>query len=266
MMEIQNVSKRYGDDIVIDDVSLRIDKGKMTAVIGPNGAGKSTLIEMISRLIPQDSGYIYLDKNDVNSWKKGEFAKQLSILKQANPMNVRLTVRELVTFGRFPYSKGRLNDHCRKVIKDSLNYLGLNELQDRYIDTLSGGQLQRALIAMVLCQDTEYILLDEPLNNLDMSFGVQMMQTLRELVDDLGKTIITVVHDINFAASYADNIVALKNGKLFAAGSVNEMMTKPLLEELYDMEVTLIENNGINYCLYYTNQHIHKSIGDDVYE
>lgn len=253
MMDIKNVSKHYGDEIVVNNVSLPIEKGKMTACIGPNGAGKSTLIEMISRLIPQDAGYIYIDENEINSWKKGDFAKRLSILKQTNQMNVRLTVRELVSFGRFPYTKGRLNDHCKEVIKDSLHYLGLTHLQDRYIDTLSGGQLQRALIAMVLCQDTEYILLDEPLNNLDMSYGVQMMQTLRRLVDDLGKTIITVVHDINFAASYADNIVAMKNGELFAAGTVEEMMTKTVLDELYDMDVTIIENKGIKYCLYYTN-------------
>lgn len=253
MMEIQNVSKSYDNEQVVKNVSLPVEKGKLTACIGPNGAGKSTLIEMVSRLIPQDSGYIYIDENEINSWKKGDFAKRLSILKQANQMNVRLTVRELVSFGRFPYTKGRLNDHCREVINNSLHYLGLTHLEDRYIDTLSGGQLQRALIAMVLCQDTDYILLDEPLNNLDMSYGVQMMKTLRKLVDDLGKTVITVVHDINFAASYADNIVAMKNGELFASGTVDQMMTKPILDELYEMDVTIIENKGTKYCLYYKN-------------
>lgn len=253
MMEIHNVSKSYDNEQVVKNVSLPVEKGKLTACIGPNGAGKSTLIEMVSRLIPQDSGYIYIDENEINSWKKGDFAKRLSILKQANQMNVRLTVRELVSFGRFPYTKGRLNDHCREVINNSLHYLGLTHLEDRYIDTLSGGQLQRALIAMVLCQDTDYILLDEPLNNLDMSYGVQMMKTLRKLVDDLGKTVITVVHDINFAASYADNIVAMKNGELFASGTVDQMMTKPILDELYEMDVTIIENKGTKYCLYYKN-------------
>lgn len=262
MMNIKNVSKQYGDDKVVDNISLSIEKGKLTACIGPNGAGKSTLIEMVSRLIPQDKGFIYIDENEIKNWTKGDFAKRLSILKQANQMNVRLTVYELVSFGRFPYTKGRLNNHCREVINDSLNYLGLTVLKDRYIDTLSGGQLQRTLIAMVLCQDTEYILLDEPLNNLDMSYGVQMMQTLRNLVDDLGKTIITVVHDINFAASYADNIIAMKDGKLFAAGTVDQMITKPVLDELYDMDVTIIENQGTKFCLYYKSQKSDEQ-GDD---
>lgn len=251
MMNIDNVSKQYGDEIVVQDVTLPIEKGKMTACIGPNGAGKSTLLEMVSRLIPQDKGYIYIDGGEIKSFGKGDLAKRLSILKQTNQMNVRFTVRELVSFGRFPYTKGRLKPDCHRIIDESLDYLGLIDLQDRYIDTLSGGQLQRALIAMVLCQDTDYILLDEPLNNLDMNFGVQMMQTLRRLVDELGKTVITIVHDINYAAAYADNMVAMKGGKLFASGTVDEIITKEVLDELYEMDVQILENNQTKYCLYY---------------
>lgn len=253
MMNLENVTKQYGEQVVVKNVTIPIEKGKMTACIGPNGAGKSTLLEMISRLIPQDTGYIYIDGGEVKSWKKGDLAKRLSVLKQTNQMNVRLTVRELVSFGRFPYTKGRLNKNCHTIIDESLDYLGLANLQNRYIDTLSGGQLQRTLIAMVLCQDTDYILLDEPLNNLDMNFGVQMMKTLRRLVDELGKTIITVVHDINYAAAYADNIVAMKNGQIFASGSVNEIVSKEVLDDLYEMDVQVLENDGTKYCLYYKN-------------
>ncbi len=253
MMTIENVSKHYGDQVVVQNVTLPIEKGKMTACIGPNGAGKSTLLEMISRLIPHDTGEIYIDGGEVKSWKNGDLAKRLAVLRQTNHMNVRLTVRELVSFGRFPYTKGRLNANCLKMIDESLTYLGLKELEERYIDTLSGGQLQRVMIAMVLCQDTDYILLDEPLNNLDMSFGVQMMKTLRQLTDDLGKTVITIVHDINFAAAYADNIIAMKNGQLFAAGTTEEIITEPVLSELYEMDIDIIEKNGTKYCLYYKN-------------
>jgi iron complex transport system ATP-binding protein len=251
MMDIKHVSKMYGQKTVVSDVTLPIEKGKMTACIGPNGAGKSTLLEMVSRLIPSDTGQIFVDGGEVKTWKQGDLAKRLSVLKQTNRMNMRLTVRELVSFGRFPYTKGRLGPECKAKIEESLEYLGLVELQERYIDTLSGGQLQRALIAMVLCQDTDYILLDEPLNNLDMAFGVQMMKTLRRLVDDLGKTVVTVIHDINFAASYADNIVAMKDGQLFASGTVDEMISKEVLDELYGMDVEVIENNGKKFCLYY---------------
>lgn len=251
MMDLKHVSKSFGEKSVVSDVTLPIEKGKLTACIGPNGAGKSTLLEIISRLIPSDQGVITLDGSEVKSFKQNELAKRLSFLKQSNNMNVKLTVRELVSFGRFPYTKGRLNANCLGKVEKSLHFLGLKDLQYQYIDTLSGGQLQRALIAMVLCQDTDYILLDEPLNNLDMSYGVKMMKTIRELVDELGKTVITVIHDINYAAAYADNIVALKDGQLFKYGTVDEVVTKPVLDELFDMDIEVIDRKGKKFVLYY---------------
>ena len=174
------------------------------------------------------------------------------MLKQSNAFNLKLTVRELVAFGRFPYSKGRLKEEDQLKIEEALSYLGLVELAEEYVDTLSGGQLQRAYIAMVLAQDTDYILLDEPLNNLDMNYGVQMMKTLRRLVDELGKTIVLVIHDINFAASYADEIVAMKNGQLFATGTTSEMMTKEVLDPLYEMDIRICEVEGKRFCLYFS--------------
>lgn len=251
MMDLKHVTKSFGEKTVVSDVTLPIEKKKLTACIGPNGAGKSTLLEIISRMIPSDQGIITLDGNEVKTYKQDELAKRLSFLKQTNHMNIRLTVRELVCFGRFPYTKGRLNANCLGKVEKSLHFLGLKDIQYQYIDTLSGGQLQRALIAMVLCQDTDYILLDEPLNNLDMSYGVKMMKTIRQLVDEFGKTVITVVHDINFAAAYADNIVAMKDGQLFKYGTVDEVITKPVLDELYEMDVEVIQRNNKKVVFYY---------------
>lgn len=251
MMDLQHVTKTFGDKTVVSDVTLPIEKGKMTACIGPNGAGKSTLLEIISRLVPSDHGFITIDGSDVKTYKQDELAKRLSFLKQTNHMNIRLTVRELVSFGRFPYTKGRLNANCLGKVEKSLTYLGLKDFQYQYIDTLSGGQLQRALIAMVLCQDTDYILLDEPLNNLDMSYGVKMMRTIRDLVDELNKTVIVVVHDINYAAAYADNIIAMKDGQLFKTGTVDEVITKPVLDELFGMDVEVLEKNNKKMVMYY---------------
>lgn len=251
MMDLNHVSKTFGEKTVVSDVTLPIEKGKMTACIGPNGAGKSTLLEIISRLIPRDSGSVIIDGSEVNSFKQNDLAKRLAFLKQTNNMNVRLTVSELVCFGRFPYTKGRLNANCWDKVNKALTYLNLKELKDQYIDTLSGGQLQRALIAMVLCQDTDYILLDEPLNNLDMTHGVAMMKTLRKLVDDLGKTIITVIHDVNFAATYADNIIAMKDGQLFKSGPTDQVLTKENLDQLFNMDIEIIERNNKKVILYY---------------
>ncbi|EOL45444.1 ABC transporter ATP-binding protein [Enterococcus phoeniculicola] len=251
MIEIKNVSKRFGEKLVVSEIKLPITENKLTAFIGPNGAGKSTLLSMMSRLIPKDIGEIYLDHNEVKSWKSNELSKKLSILKQSNGVNVKITVRELVNFGRFPYSKGRLNKTDYRIVEEALQNMGLVELADQMIDTLSGGQLQRAYIAMVLAQDTDYILLDEPLNNLDMNYAVQMMQTLRRLVDEMGKTIIIVLHDINFAASYADEIVAMKDGKLFTHGTTDEVIQSEVLNKLYGMNIRICEIEGKRFCMYF---------------
>ncbi|MBL1226770.1 ABC transporter ATP-binding protein [Enterococcus sp. BWR-S5] len=252
MIEIKNVSKKYGEKLVVSEVQLPVAEQKLTAFIGPNGAGKSTLLSMMSRLIPKDTGEIYLDHNEVKTWKQNELSKKLSILKQANNISLKLTVRELVSFGRFPYSKGRLNKEDQEKVEEAMAHLGLTELADTLIDTLSGGQLQRAYIAMVIAQDTNYILLDEPLNNLDMNYAVQMMQILRRLVDEFGKTVVIVLHDINFAASYADEIVAMKDGKLFAHGSTDEIIQSKTLNRLYDMNIRICEIEGKRFCMYFS--------------
>ena len=185
MIEIRGLSKKYGKKKVVADVSVTIQKGQITSFIGPNGAGKSTLLSMVSRLLDSDSGEVIIDQHDSKKIKSNDMAKRVAILKQSNFLNVRLTIKELVSFGRFPYSKGRLTEEDEKVVQQSIEYMNLKELQDQYLEELSGGQKQRAFIAMVIAQDTDYILLDEPLNNLDMKHSVQIMKILRKLVDEL---------------------------------------------------------------------------------
>lgn len=214
MIKVKNLSKKYNDKTVVDNVSVNIKKGKITSFIGPNGAGKSTLLSAVSRLIKHDVGEIMIDKKEINSWKSNELSKKVAILKQANNLNVRLTIRELVSFGRFPYSQGNLTQEDWDKVDEALSFMELHEIENQFLDELSGGQRQRAFIAMVIAQDTEYILLDEPLNNLDMKHSVQIMKVLRRLVDELGKTVILVIHDINFASFYSDYVVALKNGEI----------------------------------------------------
>ncbi|MDP1511779.1 ABC transporter ATP-binding protein [Paenibacillus sp. CMAA1739] len=252
MVEVKNVSKRYGNKNVVDQVSVTVPKGTITSFIGPNGAGKSTLLSMISRLTDSDEGEILIDGQAVSLTKSEELARKISILKQTNDVNIRLTVKELVSFGRFPYSKGRLNSEDRKMVEQSMAYMGLEDMKDKHIDLLSGGQRQRAFIAMILAQDTEYILLDEPLNNLDMKHSVQIMKTLRNLVDDLGKTILVVLHDINFASCYSDYIVGMKDGRLLKQGTADEMIDSQVLKELYDMDIPIQQIGDHKICVYFT--------------
>jgi len=251
MVEVKNVSKQYNGKSVLENVSLSIEKGKITSFIGPNGAGKSTLLSIISRLIKGDSGDVLIDGQSVFTTKSNVLAKKISILKQSNHINIRLTVKELVGFGRFPYSQGRLTKADEAAVAEAISYMELDEIQHKYLDQLSGGQKQRAYIAMVIAQDTEYILLDEPLNNLDMKHSVQIMKVLRRLVNELGKTVVIVIHDINFASVYSDNIVALKNGKLVNDGPADSIINQAVLKDIYEMDMQIEEINNHKICVYF---------------
>ena len=255
MISIKGLSKSFGKKPVVENVTVEIQPKAITSFIGPNGAGKSTLLSMVSRLLDSDTGEVFLDQKDVKKFKSDEFAKRVAILKQTNHLNIRLTVRELVSFGRYPYSKGRLNAEDEKIVDRAIEYMNLTDMQDKFLDELSGGQKQRAFISMVIAQDTEYILLDEPLNNLDMKHSVQIMKILRKLVDELGKTVIIVLHDINFASVYSDRIVALKDGRLVKDGPTNDIINSESLREVYDMHIPVQEQDGCRICVYFNSSH-----------
>lgn len=251
MIEVKNISKSYGSKMVVDNVSAKIERGKITSFIGPNGAGKSTLLSIISRLIPQNRGQVIIDGRNLKDWDNKELAKKISILKQSNDVNIRLTIRELVSFGRFPYSQGNLNKEDESYIDQALEYMKLLDIQDKYLDQLSGGQRQRAYIAMVIAQNTEYILLDEPLNNLDMKHASEIMKILRRLVEDLGKTIVIVIHDINFASCYSDKIIALKGGKLIENDVTDNIINSASLNRIYDMDIQITNVDNMKLCVYF---------------
>ncbi|WP_455481736.1 iron ABC transporter ATP-binding protein [Bartonella sp. B35(2025)] len=251
MIEIDHLSKVYGTRLIIDNLCLHLPKGGIISLIGPNGSGKSTLLMMIRRLLPSHKGTINIDGLDIYTIPDNILARKLSLLRQDNPLSIRLTVYDLVSFGRYPYSKGRYTNEDKQYIDSALRYLGLQDLKNRFLDELSGGQRQRAFIAMVICQDTDYLLLDEPLNNLDMKHSVSMMKQLRRTADELKKTILIVMHDINFASSYSDMIVALKNGKAAYYGTPKEIMHPEILKEIYDVNIQIQIINGIPIALYY---------------
>ncbi|MFT8321697.1 MAG: ABC transporter ATP-binding protein [Bacillus sp. (in: firmicutes)] len=251
MVEVKNVVKQFSGKSVLENVSLSIEKGKITSFIGPNGAGKSTLLAVISRLLKADSGDVFIDGENLKNSNNNVLAKKISILKQANHINLRLTVKELVGFGRFPYSQGKLTKEDERFVEEAIEYMELAEIQHKYLDQLSGGQKQRAYIAMVIAQDTEYILLDEPLNNLDMKHSVQIMKVLRRMVDELGKTVVIVIHDINFASVYSDNIVALKDGRVVNNGPANVIINRSILKDIYEMDMQIEEINNQKICVYF---------------
>ena len=252
MIKLKNIIKKYGDKSIKDDVSVDIPTGEVIAFIGANGAGKSTLLSIISRTLSKNNGEVYIDEKELSKWDNNELSKKISILKQSNNLNIRLTVKELVSFGRFPYSKGKLNKEDKKIIDDAIKYMGIEHLQDRYLDELSGGQKQMAFIAMIIAQDTEYIFLDEPLNNLDMHHCVKIMKNVKKLAREKNKTIIVVIHDINFVSLYADHIIAMKDGKIVENNKKEEVIKEPILKEIYGMDIQVKNIDGQNICLYYS--------------
>lgn len=250
-MKAEQLTKQYAGKRVVEDVTFEIPKGKVISLIGPNGAGKSTVMGMISRLIAADSGTVGLSGKDIRGWKSKELAKKLAILTQHNQVQMKLTVRELVAFGRFPYSGNHLKSEDVEIVNRAIGYMELEKFQDRFIDELSGGQRQRAYIAMVIAQDTEYILLDEPTNNLDIYHATNMMKIVRRLCDELGKTVILVLHEINYAAFYSDYICAFKDGRIAKFGTVKEVMTKENLSQVYGVDFEIMEIAGRPLSIYY---------------
>ncbi|SFB31644.1 iron complex transport system ATP-binding protein [Rhizobium sp. NFR07] len=244
MIEINGVSLAYDVTNILSDISVTIPKGGVTALIGPNGAGKSSLLALVARLQPLQSGAITMDGLSVASTPGKVLAKKMAILRQDNHLGSRLTVRELVGFGRFPHSRGHLTAEDRKVVDEALMLFDLDDLSGRFLETLSGGQRQRALVAMAYCQDTDYLLLDEPLNNLDMYFARDLMRSLRRIADERGKTIVIVLHDINYAGTFADRILAMRNGRIVADGRPDELITTDMLNTIYGFEIPVTTIDG----------------------
>ncbi len=252
MIETEDLSKSYGPTVVLDAVNLTLAKAGVTAIIGPNGAGKSTLLSIIGRILAAESGRVRVDGLDLAATRGDVIARRLSILRQDNHIAARLTVRDLVAFGRYPYSKGRYTSDDKTHVDQAISFLGLEPFADRFLDELSGGQRQRAFIATVLCQDTDYVLFDEPLNNLDIKHAVSIMKLIRRAARELGKTIVVVLHDINMASAYCDTLVIMKDGKIVAQGPSNAMMTAALLSDVYETEVEVHQVGSQKFASYWS--------------
>jgi iron complex transport system ATP-binding protein len=251
MIVTRNLTKAYGNSVVVRDVSLEISRTGVTSIIGPNGAGKSTLLGLLSRILPASSGSVHVDDLDVAKTPSDVLARRLSILRQDNHIMARLTVRDLVAFGRFPHSRGRLTENDQRMIDDAMRYLELETLAGRFLDELSGGQRQRAFVAMVLCQNTDYVLMDEPLNNLDMRHASSMMKLVRRIADEMGKAFVLVLHDINFASIYSDHIIAMRDGAVITQGPPSEILQGPVLREIFEIDIPVHEIDGRRLGLFY---------------
>lgn len=237
MISITELSYSISGTPILEDINLTIPAGGITALVGPNGAGKSTLLSLIARLLPLGQGSITVDGLPVDKTPTRQLARRLAVMRQDPGVASRLRVRELVSFGRFPHHRGLPSAEDRNAVEEALDLFDLEDLAERFVDTLSGGQRQRARTAMAFCQGTDYLLLDEPLNNLDIFYARELMRTLRRVADERGRTIIIVLHDLNHAAVHADRVVAMRKGRIVADGPTLEVVVPDVLERVYGYRI-----------------------------
>ncbi|MGM8885788.1 iron ABC transporter ATP-binding protein [Psychrobacter sp. 1U2] len=248
MININNVSHHIGKQQILHDISLSLPPAQVIALIGPNGAGKSTLFSLLARLQPLQSGQVSFgiedEARDIANCEARTLAKTVAMLSQDNQVQGRLRVHELLMFGRYPYHQGRPTANDQQQVDEIIKRFELEPLADRFLSTLSGGQRQRVLIAMIVCQDTPYLLLDEPLNNLDMYHSGRLMRELRALSHQQQKTVVIVLHDINQAAQFADTVVTMKDGRVVATGHPVDVITQKTIKALYDVDVAVLNHQG----------------------
>lgn len=241
-LSAQALTIGYEGNIIVPELDLEIKEGKITAIIGPNGCGKSTILKTMARLHPAMSGAVYLDGRKIKETPTKEIAKRLAILPQTPEAPDDLSIYDLVSYGRTPYQAGfsRLNQHDREMIDWSLNVTGLADLKHKSLDALSGGQRQRAWIAMAIAQETKLLLLDEPTTYLDLAHQLEVLELLKKLNKEDQRTIVMVIHDLNHASRFADELVAIKAGKLIHQGTPEQVMDKEVLKEVFNIDTAIV--------------------------
>jgi ABC-type cobalamin/Fe3+-siderophores transport system ATPase subunit len=237
-IETEQVAYRIGR-FGLEHVSISVPEGKITAIIGPNGSGKSTLLRLLAKLILPDQGTIYIDHKPAALYKTGELAKTVAMLPQMKDRVPDITVRELVAFGRSPYQGAfgyRLTAEDNGIIDWALKATGTKPLEHRMFHTLSGGEQQRARIAMALAQKTGILLLDEPTTFLDIAHQLEILEMLRNINREYRMTVLMVLHDLQQAVKYSDQVIAVKRGKIVAAGNARDILTDRFLRDVYEIE------------------------------
>jgi iron complex transport system ATP-binding protein len=252
-IETRNLTLGYDGTTIIQNLDLTIPKGQITALVGANGCGKSTLLRGLARLLKPNKGSVYLDANDIYKISTKDIAKKLGILTQGPVPPEGLTVRDLVAFGRFPYQNWmqQWTKEDERLVEIALETTQMKQLGERELDTLSGGQRQRAWIAMVLAQDTDILLLDEPTTFLDLAHQIEVLDLLWELNQNQGRTLVMVLHDLNQACRYADHLVAVKDGRVFALGKPDVVMTEAMVKEVFGLDSRIIADpvSGTPMCV-----------------
>ena len=244
MLHVRDLTVSYGAATIIDGLVLDVPRGGVTTIVGPNGCGKSTLLRAVAGLIPRERGEVVLDGRNTAEMKRREIARTLAVLPQTPVAPDGLTVRDLVGRGRHPHQTWlrQTSGNDRAMVDEVMELTQVAEFAERPLERLSGGQRQRAWIAMVLAQDTPLVLLDEPTTYLDLSHSVELLALIRRLADDMGRTVVMVLHDLNLAARFSDQLVVMKGGEVQAAGTPAEVVSEQLLADVFSLPAVVAED------------------------
>jgi iron complex transport system ATP-binding protein len=252
-LHARELSVAYGDAIVLDGLDLAVPRAQITAIVGANGCGKSTLLRALARLVPPRAGTVVLDGRAIHDLPSRDVARRLGVLPQSPLAPEGLTVEDLVARGRYPHQGlfRQWSPHDELAVEEALAATHTASLRDRPVDELSGGQRQRAWIAMTLAQQTELLLLDEPTTFLDLAHQVEVLDLLDGLVAERGRTVVMVLHDLNQACRYADTLVAVRDGRVHAAGAPGEIVDAAFVHDVFGLDSHVVDDpvTGTPLCL-----------------
>lgn len=244
MFQLRQASYSLPNRTLLHPISLSFERGKVYGLIGHNGSGKSTLIKLMARQQKISSGEILLANRSVQQWNSRDFAKQVAYLPQHLPQATNMTAKELIAMGRYAWNGlfGRKTDADKQAITRALQLTHTEKFADQWVDTLSGGERSRIWLAMLMAQESRFLLLDEPLAALDIAHQVEVMQLIHRLSRELNLGVVIVIHDINLAARFCDHLVALHSGKLLAQGNAHDIVNTPSLQQIYGIELNVIKH------------------------
>ncbi len=252
----KDVSIHIKDKQIIKDISIDIERGKIYSIIGPNGSGKTTLLRAISRNLKPTKGRVHLNGADVFKTPTRDVARTMAVLTQSHANMNDVTVRQLISYGRFAHKSwwkgGQVEDV--EIVDSCLEITGLTDLQEHRLSTLSGGESQRAWIAMALAQKPQILILDEPTTYLDISHQIEVLELVKRLNEEEGITILMVLHDINHAARYSDELIIIKEGGLYNCGEPWKMLTKEILQDVFNVEAVITKDEETDKPLFYAKR------------
>lgn len=248
-IKIENLYLGYEDKNVVSDFSSNFKRGEIISIIGPNGSGKSTVLKAVAKLLKPESGKVYLDKKSIKIMSNKELANKLSVLLQYNSSPNDMIVRDLIYYGRMPHKKwyeGR-NQEDERIIDKAISNTNLEELQHKTVCCLSGGERQRVWLAVALAQEPDILLLDEPTTYLDIGYQLELLELIRSLNEKLKMTVIMVLHDLNQASKYSDNIIVLDEGRIVKVGSPKEVLNQSILNSVYKVKANIYFDEDEGY-------------------